>query len=83
MKQLDEDGSGYRSVIERELQSRLSTRAAEGNTGAGTAEARAAVNAAAEIAPTARACTCGTENDVDALFCKRCGNRLTPASAAQ
>jgi hypothetical protein len=31
----------------------------------------------APAAPTA-ACVCGTVNDADALFCKKCGTRLQP-----
>jgi hypothetical protein len=60
MKQLDE-GSTYRAVIERELESRV------------------AAVAAAPAAPsvrTAAPCACGTTNDADANFCKRCGAAL-------
>ena len=69
MKQLDEDASGYRIIIERELSARLSARAAQPAEPAG-----------ADIAPVLPAasavCTCGTSNDPDAVFCKRCGSRL-------
>ncbi len=70
MKQLDDDGSGYRTLIERELSARLAARAAG-----------AVVEAAAEPAPshepvTLGLCSCGTANDTDALFCKRCGAKL-------
>lgn len=69
MKQLDEDASGYKTIIERELSARLSARASQ-----------PVVAAAAEIAPEPAAktgvCTCGTANDPDAVFCKRCGSRL-------
>jgi hypothetical protein len=53
MKQLDTAVPGYRSIIDRELATRLAERAA--------------------AAPT---CRCGTTNDLDATFCKRCGTRL-------
>jgi hypothetical protein len=69
MKQLDEDGTGYRTVIERELRSRLAERSADPKP--------AATAAAAAPAAAPAACACGTENDPDAVFCKRCGNRLS------
>lgn len=28
--------------------------------------------------PAAQTCTCGTSNDADAVYCKRCGRRLRP-----
>ena len=69
MKQLDDDASGYRTIIERELSARMSARAAQ-----------PAAPVIAEIAPELPAasavCTCGTSNDPDAVFCKRCGSRL-------
>ncbi len=61
MKQLDEDASGYRSVIERELQARL---------------ASAPATPAESVTVVAGVCTCGTANDADAMFCKRCGTKL-------
>ena len=71
MKQLDEDGSGYRTIIERELSARLAGRAAAG-----------VIEPPVDPAPTPASmpvglCSCGTTNDVDALFCKRCGSKLT------
>jgi hypothetical protein len=75
MKQLDEDSSGYRSIIERELSARLAERAA---TQPGTM-ARAAAPAPSVAAPAAGVCACGTSNDPDALFCKRCGTKLAEA----
>jgi len=68
IKQLDEDGSGYRSLIERELSARVS--------------APVAAAPAVEAAEASGACACGTVNDVDAVFCKRCGSRLTPTTDA-
>ena len=63
IKQLDDDGSGYRSLIERELSARVA----------------APVAAPALEAPASTGdCACGTSNDVDAIFCKRCGSRLAP-----
>jgi hypothetical protein len=69
IKQLDEDGSGYRSLIERELSARIT--------------APVAAPSAPEVTDATGGCACGTVNDVDALFCKRCGARLTPATDAR
>jgi hypothetical protein len=72
MKQLDDDGSGYRSLIERELRERVA------------APAPAVAAAAAPETAADGVCACGTANDADAMFCKRCGSRLgtsSPASA--
>ena len=64
IKQLDDETSGYRAVIEKELASRM-------------AAARAA-NVTQQPGPAApSACaSCGTSNDPDAAFCKRCGHKL-------
>ena len=71
MKQIDEDGSGYRTIIERELSARLAARAAGG-----------VVDSEGEAAPdTAGRCACGTVNDPDAAFCKRCGTRISQTAA--
>jgi hypothetical protein len=90
IKQADEGGAGYRVLIERELSARLAARgrtvsnhqtpqevsevlqshAADG--GAPQTSGAARVDASG-----IRVCTdCGTSNDVDASFCKRCGTRL-------
>jgi hypothetical protein len=60
MKQLDEGGAAYRTLIERELQVRL----------------RRGPTAAAAAARVTGTCACGTSNDADANFCKRCGAAL-------
>jgi hypothetical protein len=63
MRRLDA-GEGYRSQIERELEKRLAKVSTE-LTDRGTP------------ASTERACeSCSTANDMDARFCKACGNKL-------
>lgn len=57
--QLDEGGTAYREVVERELASRMAS------------------GAERESEPESQlTCRCGTINDPDATFCKRCGTRL-------
>jgi hypothetical protein len=70
MKQLDEDGSGYRTIIERELSARLAARAA----GAIVEPVTQPALSPEPVAPGL--CSCGTANDADAHFCKRCGTKL-------
>jgi hypothetical protein len=69
MKQVDAE-AGYRELIERELTARL--RRAPGTGTAAKPQARRAAQAAAT-------CACGTANDSDAAFCKRCGTKLVRA----
>ena len=83
MKQLDAGGSGYRELIERELQR------AAGRAGAAARRRAAADTRRRRHPPTslgsrrrgrnavAGSCAwrCGTVNDHDAAFCKRCGTR--------
>ena len=89
IKQADEGGAGYRELIERELSARLAARGRTTVTQAPPAEAPAVLQSdLADAAPRTsgaarvdadggRVCTdCGTGNDVDAAFCKRCGTRL-------
>jgi hypothetical protein len=79
MKQLDEDRSGYRSIIERELSARLAARAVERH-----AKPQLAPEEAAPVV-VAGLCSCGTANDADAVYCKRCGIKLaaTPPATDQ
>ena len=76
MKQLDAEG-GYRELIERELSARLQTSAADGSKAASRASAPAPAPAAVGLR-----CACGTANDADAAFCKRCGAELAPGTSA-
>ena len=83
MKQLDEGESGYRGVIERELQARLAGRsasAAMARPGTVAVEEPGDRSDSSEDAQPAGACPgCGTVNDEDAAFCKRCGRRVAHA----
>lgn len=67
-----EAGDDYRALIERELAMRLKLKAPEA-----APAAQAAGPPQAEPAPARRACSgCGTVNDEDAQFCKKCGQRF-------
>jgi len=82
MKQLDEDGAGYRALIEREVASRLGASVARGVDVAPSRNQppSPAVPAAAEVpAIVERSCGCGAVNDADARFCKSCGSKLEVA----
>jgi hypothetical protein len=78
MKQLDEGGSGYRGVIERELQARMAGRSASAKLPqpSTAAPSQASPPIGEDAAPTAACPGCGTVNDEDAAFCKRCGRRV-------
>lgn len=66
MKELDDGrAADYRAMVERELQSRLAHRAVP----------------AAESPAGRRCAACGTQNDLDAAFCKRCGARMSGEAA--
>ncbi len=70
MKQLDMDATGYRSLIEQELATRVRASAVQ------------APRAATSPASASRGmCACGTANDPDAVFCKRCGAKLLAEGA--
>lgn len=95
IKQADEGGAGYRDLIERELSARLVTRSRAGGVqqqapepeGIPQAEIFGADEGVGDVperrsAGDGRHCAdCGTGNDVDAAFCKRCGTRLDVVSA--
>ena len=69
MQQLDVDRPGYRAVIEKELAERLGVDLAS--------TAGDDVVTGESVAAGRRACAgCGTDNDLDARFCKGCGSRL-------
>lgn len=73
LRQLDED-TGYRAAIEREIERRVGAGEAEAPSSAGTEASGARAGAASLECPG-----CGTPNDADARFCKRCGARVEGA----
>jgi len=98
MRQLDTE-AGYRELIERELQARLSSptarakrpgRAGSKDPGPASAEATPVRLEAEDAGPAKNVvtgpsdpgrCACGTTNDADAAFCKRCGANLAGSRA--
>ena len=81
MKQVDAGSSGYRELIERELQQRLKARGSADAGDRAEPDRRAERGGAAGIVASAAAAgqdcaACGTANDHDAAFCKRCGTAL-------
>jgi hypothetical protein len=70
MVQLEEGGSGYREIIEREVRERLVRRGAKPAAPEPTPAPRPAIEKDRTV------CSCGTKNDADAAFCKKCGARL-------
>jgi hypothetical protein len=64
MKQLDRGSAGYAQAIEEELNARLASVSTADVSTAGSQR-------------TASGCSsCGVFNDLDAVFCKKCGTRL-------
>jgi hypothetical protein len=67
-----EAGDNFRPLIERELRDRLAVAPSESNAAPQTDTAGPAAPSA-----TAGVCrSCGTRNDDDAQFCKKCGGKL-------
>ncbi|HEX8954477.1 MAG TPA: zinc ribbon domain-containing protein [Polyangia bacterium] len=65
MRQLDDAGRDYETMIAKEVAER-----------AGRPAATAAANSAAATPDPARCAKCSTKNDSDAEFCKKCGGKL-------
>jgi hypothetical protein len=82
ISQLDA-GEGYRDTIEKELAKRLGTasRGSQASSAAAAVTTRDADILPQEkdpMPPTKLCGGCGTVNEADALFCKRCGANLEP-----
>jgi hypothetical protein len=73
MQQLDNTGSGYRELIERELASRL-VKAGRKESHESTESQESKESAESTTAGVCK--SCGTVNDDDAKFCKSCGSKL-------
>ena len=69
MRQLDAE-AGYGELIEREIQARLNNPASR---------TKREKPKAAPAPERPGLCACGTRNDADAAFCKRCGAKLNVA----
>jgi hypothetical protein len=69
LRQLDEQGADYKELVEKELKAR---RAAAGAPDARDGDAK---DAKAED-KLGRCASCGTTNDSDAVFCKKCGKKV-------
>lgn len=72
MKQLDE-GHSYTSVIEEDLKKRLG--GVRGRLKPAPTDTAPTDTASMD---TVNSCACGTINDADAVFCKKCGTRVQP-----
>ena len=68
MQQLDVDGTGYREIIARDLAELLGRPATPAPPSQAPAERRGATRLLCD--------GCGTSNERDARFCKKCGNAL-------
>jgi hypothetical protein len=71
-----EAGDNYRQLIERELKDRLAALEARGTEGVGTETGTGTTTGAGAAADAASCAACGTHNDQDAQFCKKCGAKL-------
>jgi hypothetical protein len=69
-------GDNYRALIEDELKARLAVMSA---AGAPSAAPPATSPAPAPAVATGTCRSCGTANDGDALFCKKCGTKMGAA----
>jgi hypothetical protein len=89
LRQLDEAGADYKALVERELKARLGaqvpTAPAEGGMKRSADEGMKLVPSsppkAARVVPVEkpRCPDCATENDGDAVFCKKCGRKFAGA----
>ena len=81
IRQLDA-GEGYRDEIDKAVASRLATasRGVAAKVEASGSAGHAIVPPAKDPIPPTKLCgACGTVNEADALFCKRCGANMEPA----
>ena len=69
MRQLDDAGRDYEAMIEKEVAERAARETGDRQPATGNRQPTAA-------ADPAKCGKCATKNDVDAEFCKKCGNKL-------
>jgi len=80
-------GDDVRGLIERELKLRLAAARATADRGAplrAASEPKLAPEPSppAEAPPTGTCSSCGTLNDADAVFCKKCGRKVADGAAS-
>ncbi len=79
LRQLDESGGDYRALVEREIKRRTG-KAAEPDA---VVAAKAPAPAPTPVKDERPTCaSCGTSNEPDAVFCKKCGKPVRPAEVA-
>jgi hypothetical protein len=81
IRQLDDGRTSYRAAIERELLARLEPQTTQPSRPQTTQTLQPQTTQTSQpqttqTTPTSQTCSCGTANDIDAAFCKRCGTRL-------
>ena len=86
MRQLDLSAGDvdYRVLVERDVKSRLEARGAQKAEAAPASKPEAKPETSLATKMERPSCpTCATENDPDAVFCKKCGHRFDAAEAAR
>lgn len=63
LRQLDEQGADYKALVDKELKARLGAKSAEPAP-------------PSKIDKEPACASCGTRNDADAVFCKKCGKKV-------
>jgi ribosomal protein L40E len=82
MRQLDDAGGDYETMIARDVAARL-RKSGDAGAVAGAAPGSSAATAAAASAMAPGTCPkCATRNDEDAEFCKKCGSKLRTEAAS-
>jgi ribosomal protein L40E len=76
MRSLDEAGRDYEAMIAKDVAARL------GKPAGAAAATESAATAAMEKAAAGACAKCGTRNDDDAEFCKKCGSKLRTEAAS-
>jgi len=83
MRQLDEGGTAYREIIERDLKARMGKSSAQArgfHLQVEDHQSESTLPPEGGSHEIVSKCACGTANDADAVFCKRCGTKLATGS---